>query len=99
MYSIGKRKYHALMLSNTQIYEVKSLCQQLCAGFQTKEICLIGTWAVSGAPSLYSSTILGKEEVTIKKVFCCSKGLIFLVHKWMQLAVNHDRQRNIESRV
>ena len=39
----------ALMLSCTQIYEVKSLCQQHCAGFQTKEICLTGAWAVSGS--------------------------------------------------
>jgi len=30
------------MLSSTQIYEVKSLFQQLRAGFQTKEICLLG---------------------------------------------------------
>jgi len=50
---IGKRKYHALMLSSTQIYEVKSLSQQHLAGFQTKAICLTGAWAVSGAPSLY----------------------------------------------
>jgi len=50
---IGKRKYHALMLSSTHIYEVKSLCQQLRAGFQTKEISLIGAWAVSSALSLY----------------------------------------------
>jgi len=59
---MGKRKYHDLMISSTQIYEVKSLCKKLCAGLQTKAICLTGAWAVSGAPSLYSSKILGKEE-------------------------------------
>ena len=55
---IGKKKYNALMLSSTQIYEVKSLSQQHLAGFQTKAICLTGAWAVSGALSLYNSKIL-----------------------------------------
>ena len=32
----GKRKFHALMLSSTQIYELKSLCQQHHACFQTR---------------------------------------------------------------
>jgi len=63
-----KRKYHALMLSSTQIYEVKSLCQKHRAGFQTKEICLTGAWAVSGAPSLYSWKILGRRQALCRSV-------------------------------
>jgi len=48
---IGKRKCHALVLSSTQVYELKSLCEQHLAGFQTKEIYWTG--AVFGALSLY----------------------------------------------
>jgi len=61
---IGKRKYHALMLSSTQTYELKSLCQQHRAGFQTKEICWTGARAVSSALSLYCKKSLGGRRVT-----------------------------------
>ena len=46
------------MLWSTHIYEVKSLCQQLRAGFQTKEISLTGSWAVSSALSLYYKRLM-----------------------------------------
>ena len=50
---IGKRKYIALMLSSTQIYEVKSLSQQHLAGFQTKAICFQYTnlWNIESVPT------------------------------------------------
>jgi len=63
-----KRKYHAFMLSSTQFYELKSLCQQHHAGYQTKEIFWTGAEAVSGT---LSCTIKKSLSLTPLHFYSC----------------------------